>query len=359
MPNAALYGFHNLTNVWDLPTTEVDARLIDDAIVAARNYHNTNTNAALDLFVQRTTEFKLAFRSRSGTRNQPIDEIGRTNPVRVTSDKYDIGLPYIRSGNSWGIDWETRLRLPVSEINDLYSEILTGDRIWLREQIFAAMFNPTPWTFEDPNYGNLNVVPLANNDTVKYLRKGLLTTATDNHFKAQAAAIADASNPFPIARAELVEHPENGLNPVVVHFIASNLVTTAEGLATFYEQSDPNIDDPSAARLVGRLPATVPGNVLGYDQAGGGSWIVEWPEMPSDYIISITTTGDRPLAMREDPLPRLRGFITVAEMEMYPWYKQEFRRHAGFGAWNRVGAVVTRIGDGTYAVPTGYALADV
>lgn len=360
MPNAVLYGFYNLRDHLDLSLAEsnLEPRVIETAIQNSVAYHTRQLDRAMDLFVFPTEEFLLKYRSRTGTRNQGIDEIGSPVPIRIGYTEYEQGLPFRRSANGWGIDWETRQRITPRVINDTLAEILTGDRIWTKDQILSAMFQATDWTFPDPDHGNLTVKPLANGDSVLYVKRGTYVTATDNHFHAQAAGIADATNPFADARADLVEHPEN--TGPVIHFIPDNLVASAQALSTFYTYRDDNLIDSSEPRLVGQLTGIdYPGELIGYDEAGGGSWIVNWPEMPSDYIISITRDGTKPLAMRQDPVRRLRGFFLVQEIDGYPWYKQDFRRHVGFGAWNRVGAVVTRVGNGTYAVPAGLGRTEV
>jgi hypothetical protein len=91
--------------------------------------------------------------------------------------------------------------------------------------------------------------------------------------------------------------------------------------------------------------------VFGYETSG--VWLVEWPAMPANYLIGVTTEGPRPLAMREHPEAQLQGFKRVAERNDHPWYEAQYARFAGFGAWNRVGAVVHYLGNDTYAAPTG------
>ena len=82
---------------------------------------------------------------------------------------------------------------------------------------------------------------------------------------------------------------------------------------------------------------------------------MEWPSLPSDYTISVTTGGEKPIAMREDVEAELRGFKKVAERNDHPWYESQWLRRAGFGAWNRVGALVYRTNNATYAIPTNYS----
>jgi hypothetical protein len=71
-------------------------------------------------------------------------------------------------------------------------------------------------------------------------------------------------------------------------------------------------------------------------------------------MIATMTDGDRPLARREDPEPELQGFNRVAERDDHPYYESQWLRRIGFGARNRVGAFMVRIGNGTYDEPSGY-----
>jgi len=176
--------------------------------------------------------------------------------------------------------------------------------------------------------------------------------ATDNHYLAQAAAIADAADPFPAIYNALVQHPENSGS--VIAFIPTGLKAAVMGLAGFYPASDPNLDlGTGVARLTGNLGVEVPGTLFGYHSAG--VWLVEWPNMPANYIIATMTGGERPVAMREEPEAELQGFRKVAERDDHPFYESQFLRIAGFGGWSRIAAVVYRIGNGTYAAaPTGY-----
>jgi uncharacterized membrane protein len=82
--------------------------------------------------------------------------------------------------------------------------------------------------------------------------------ATDTAFGAQAAGIADATNPYPTIYSELMEHPENGGE--VISFIPTNLVATTEALATYRVVGDPNVQlGANTAQLVGTLNTPIPG----------------------------------------------------------------------------------------------------
>jgi hypothetical protein len=84
-------------------------------------------------------------------------------------------------------------------------------------------------------------------------------------------------------------------------------------------------------------------------------WIVEWPVLPADYGISIVVGVDQPvLRRRQDPEAQLQGFRPVAERADFPYFEEQWFRRCGFGGWNRVRAASFRIGNGAWAIPTGY-----
>lgn len=350
MPNDPLYGFVNLQHLWDERVTAVDVAVIDSAIQQSVDEHNRQLNALLDLFVERTTEFKTKFKTATQTRNQPLDDDGRARPIQVAG-QYELAFPLQESGNAWGANWISRQKMTVAEANRITATLLEGDVRWTRDHILAALFADTPWTFDD-EHGDLTIKGLANGDSDEYLIvEGGDTPATDDHYAAQADPIDDAHDPFPAMYEDLVEHPENSGEPIAL--IPTNQHSAVKNLSDFYPVSDPNIRQGSgSAELVGSLGVTVPGQVFGYHDSG--VWLVHWRSMPASTIVGLMPGGDRPLRMREQPEPDLRGFIRVAERTDHPFWEAQYVRYAGFGAWNRVGAYVIRVGNATYAVPTGY-----
>jgi hypothetical protein len=242
--------------------------------------------------------------------------------------------------------------MTVQEANEITASMLTADLRWIRDHTLAALFANASWTFSDPEHGDLSILGLANGDSVVYqLMNGADVGVTDTHYLAQADAIDDTHDPYPTIHDELLEHPENGGE--VVALIPTGLKAATKGLASFTPEADPNVRPGSATpTLVGNLDVPVPGKVFGYHD--DGVWLVEWRSLPANYIIGVATQGDRALAYREEPEAELQGFRQVATREDHPFWESQWRRTAGFGARNRVGAVVYRIGNASYAVPTGY-----
>jgi hypothetical protein len=224
---------------------------------------------------------------------------------------------------------------------------------WMRRHIWASIFDNVAWTFDDPKHGDLTIQPLANSDTVTYLRTSG-SSSTDEHYLAQAASIDDDNNPFPTIYTELMEHPSNAGGDVVV-FIPTNLKSSVEGLTGFHEVSDPNvIEGIATARLDESRLASIqgPGNkVLGYVD---GCWIVEWGALPDSYMLAHATGGGPVVKMREYPASELQGFFPEQFSPDGNLMEQRMIRYAGFGVSNRIAMVVYYVGGGAYAIPSGY-----
>jgi hypothetical protein len=355
MANQLLYGFLQLKDLATRRVTEVGVQVVNEAIEASVAEYNRQIDAILALFAERTTEFKQRFQASAVTRNQPLDQNGRARPIKPFSS-YDISFPLQESGNAWGANYRTSQKLTVQEANDITATLTGGDVRWVRDHILAAIFANANWTFKDDEHGDLTIKGPANGDTDTYqVQAGADTGATDTHFLAQAAAIADATNPYPTIYTELTEHPENGGD--VIAFIPTALKTTTQALATFYSARDPNLaPGANVTQLTGDLGGIAlpsgQASLLGYEDSG--VWIAEWKTLPSDMIVAVTTDGERPLKMREEPEAVLQGFKKVADRNDHPFYESQYLRIAGFGANNRVGVVVYRIGNASYAVPTNY-----
>lgn len=354
MANQILYGFYNLKDRLADTVQAVGIQVINDAIQMTLDEHNRQMNALLELFAMRTTKAKFRYRTPTAGRLQPTDEQGRAIPVRFGAS-YDVAFPMQRGALAWGQTYEASLKMTVEQANNHMAGMLTADRRWMRDHILAALFPSTSWTYNDADddIGTLTIKGLANGDTDVYaIQTGADAGATDTHILAQANAIGNADDPFQSIKDELLEHPEN--QGEVVALLPTNLVATTRALSGFYPTTDPNIQlGTGVSRLVGDLGIALPGKIFGYHSSG--VWLAEWKSAPSGYIIAACTQGERALAMREEPITQLQGFNRVAESQDFPFYRSDYLRKAGFGANNRVGAVVYRIGNASYAVPTNYS----
>lgn len=345
------YGFYTLRDLFNQRVNEVGVSQVFDAIQQSVDEHNRQMAALLPLFTRQTTDFKVLYETPLAARLQPLDENGRALPIRVTG-RYNVAFPRQMAGSAWTANYITKQKMTVGEANRVTLAMLTADRRWMRDHILAAFFTNASWNFFDEMHGDLTIYGMANSDAVEYsVQIGADQGVTDTHYLFQAAAISDSANPFPTIYQELIEHPENGNGDVIV-LVPTNLKASIEALSTFTKVADPNINPGANEQtLIGSLSTPLPGRIVGYvDQC----WIVEWPSLPSNYMLALITTGERPLSLREEPEAELQGFKQVATRNDHPFYESQWLRIAGFGAWNRVGGLVYRVGTGSYAIPTGY-----
>jgi len=358
MANQVLYGFMNRRDLLDQRVTDATIPEFNAVIDETLAEHNRQLNAVLGLFAERTTNFKERYAAAVLTRSQPLDENGKALPIK-RAGYADVAYPIHASGNAWGANYITRAKMTGVEVQRIVNTLVNGDTRWMRDHLLAALFYGTAggsgWTFNDPLKGSLTVQGLANGDSQTYMiQNGADSGTTDTHILAQADAIADATNPFDDIRDDLLEHPENGGD--VVAFIPSGLKAATQALTSFKDVADPNIRVGNASDvLIGDLGISYPGTLIGYVD---GVYVVEWKALPAGYIVATTTEGEKPLALREEPEAELQGFNRVTDgmaAPDHPFYESQYLRLAGFGARNRVGALVMRVGNGTYAAPTGYS----
>jgi len=267
----------------------------------------------------------------------------------IPSGYYDVALPIQGAGTAWGDNRITRAKMTVDDANRFTWDVMGRDMDWVVRHILAAIFTNVTWTYTDDINGDLVVQPLANADTVVYTFKGG-SSGTDTHFLAQASAIDDTHNPFPAINTELMEHPSNSGQVIV--YVPTNLVATIKALTNFLPAVDPNVQQGLASdRVAVTIDPGVGDTVVGYVD---GCWIVEWKRLPDSYMIAIATGADPAVGMREHPEAELQGLFPEFQNVDGNRQLNKFIRFAGFGIVNRVAALAYRIGNGSYAIPTGY-----
>lgn len=350
--NVVLYGFVGLESHFSEKLEDVNVQVIDDAIRLTLEEHNRQIQAMTgDLFAF-TEQYKVRFQQPGSGTLQPLDEWGNPLPTRPAGF-YDVAFPIQGGGDAYGNNRVTRALQTVADVNRHIADILTRDADWMKRHALAAIFDNTTWSFDDPEHGTLTIEPLANGDTVKYPKRSG-TVATDTHHLAQAAAVADATNPFDDIYTDLAEHPVNAGGQVVA-YIPSNIKADVEGLAGFTEIGDPDITPgANTATVNGRIDRGWGDEVIGKVNK---VWIVEAGILPNNYIVANVRGGGAPvLRAREYPAQSLKGLFRESHSPDGNLLAQRFIRYAGFGAYNRVGAMVyfVEAGDTTYDIPSGY-----
>lgn len=353
MPNNTVaYGFIGLDNIMSSRLNTVNGEIVRSAIGETFQEYNRQATELITTVATRTVKSKRRYTMAGSSTLQPLDEWGNPIPVK-DRPSYDVAFPIQGGGTAWGNNRVSRALMTVQEENDNAVDAMRADADWLIRHALSGLFTNVTYTYQDPLDGALTIQPLANGDSVTYLTKGG-AVAADNHFAAQASAVADATNPFPGIHDELTEHPGNGNS--VISYIPTNIKTAVMGLGEFINAPDPNVNPgANVATLTGNgLQALKMGDeVLGYLKTSK-IWVVEWKKLPDSYIVSLAPDADAPLNMREYDAPELQGFFPEFHSPDGNTQVKRMLRYAGFGASNRVGAHIQRVSNGSYAIPTGY-----
>lgn len=356
---AIKYGLIGAAEAQSERVTTIGVQEVWTDIQGATAEYNRQIDSLFDSVVERMTAHQINFKLTSSSTLQPLDDWGNPQPT-YEDGQYTVAFPIQGAGDAWGNNRVSRALMTVQQVSRQVDKTLRADVDWMRRHLLAAWFTNTTWSYTDDTYGALTIQPLANGDSVTYLRRDG-TSATDNHFLGQANTISNNDNPFPTIYRELDEHPSNS-GPYVA-FVSSNLTDEIEGLDDLIEPDDPSlIISENNTRL--RISVNVDESEYGqgpimwgqrYLGRANGVHAVEWSSLPDNYIVAIAVGAEeKPFGMREYPAQELMGLFPEFNDGDGNSYEFRWLRYAGFGAYNRVAALAMEIGDASYDIPTGY-----
>lgn len=351
--NAITYGFGQLEDVYDRRVADVETERIDDAVYTSAMYHSRDVDALMQAMVEVTTARDGAFELPTTGELQPGSENGTPIPTQ-NYQEITQGYPMWRGMDSFGYNREAYAKITVREMEKQMLAVQSKDARWMIRRMLAAIYTNVSYTFKEKGRTDLTVRGLAvtADGSIFLDENGDLTTA--DHYTGQAAAIADATNPFTANEDILRAHPSN--TGVIVHYIPSGLVATTQALANFYPYNSNNglvdygSDIDLASAGVGRYIG------FGSEVVGvvGEGVIVLSRRLPAGYVVSVVDGVAKPLKMRQEPETSLQGLQVVPIQVDSNFRKFDFYRKAGFAVNNPISMAVREISDATYDIPTGY-----
>lgn len=357
---SGIFGHLNISDSDRVWNATIGQGTIFEAAVQWVNERNAELNAAMSVFVERTTsDHKLRYKLPGGGRLQRRGSDGRYGAVKATG-QWDVAFPLEDLGAmlAWN-DVDIRY-MTVAELERHLLTVVSQNVNTVRFEILKALFNNTQRTFVDPLWGSLSIEPLANNDAVVYPPVlGSESEAADNHYLESGYTVAnmsDTNNPFVTIRDELEEHfgVQEGGNNIAV-FIGNDSRAKSEALTDFTEVEDRFVRPGNDQAIPVGLPAGLPGVVIG---RCSGVWVVEWRWMPATYMLGVHLDAPKPLIRRIDPADTGLGdgLQLVAEDQEFPFADSVWRHRFGVGAGNRLNGVVMEVAaGGSYSIPTGYS----
>ncbi len=335
-------------------------RLVYDAVQAEMTKHNADLDAALSFFLEETTEsFKERFKLPGGGYLQPRG-INATPGAVKAYGSWDVAYPL----NDYGAQLATNdiglAYMSLAELNRHIDTVTLQDKNTIRRELLKALLDGSGYTFNDPIYGNLSVVPLANGDSVVYPPVlGTDSEATENHFIGTnyvVSGISDTNNPCLTVRDELEEHfgtPTGGSD--IVMFVDPTVGVKLEALTDFDPVVNRFVTPGVNTAIPHDLPSNMPGRVLGVCNS---VWIVEWRWLPTAYALAQYIGAPKPLKQRVDPADTGlgQGLQLVATDDDHPFNMAYYRHRFGFGVGNRLNGVALQfVASTSYSSPSGFS----
>jgi hypothetical protein len=356
---AVKYGIISSKQAQSERVTTIGVEVVNADIIEATKIHNDQLSVLLSTTCQKVTAHQINFKQVSSKTLQPLDEWGNPQPTHELG-QYSVAFPIFMGGDAFGTNRVSRAKMTIADVSRQMDSSFRADVDWMRRHLLAAWFTNNTYNFVDDLWGTLVIQPLAlASDNVTYVKKGG-TVATDTHHIAQSNAISDADNPFPTIYAELDEHVGNS-GPYVAYIPTAN-VAAVEALTDLIEPDDPSliISENNTRLRIGVNP-----DISDYDQGPvlfgekylgrvNGVHCVQWASLPTDYIPAHALGAGPFMGWREEPEPELQGFFTEIDPGDGNLLVKRFIRRSGFGVMNRTAAMVMRVGNGSYAEPTGY-----
>ena len=347
------YGFIGLEHLFDQRVKEYGVERVRGLIEKTTETWNAEINAMLAGWTARTTIIKERVELPSSGTLEPLDDSGWGNPSPTREwGYYDSGYPIQGAGAAWGTNRITTAMMTLEEANRQMLAIMRRDATWLRQHMLAAVFSNAEWVYNDKFLGDVTVKPLANNDSVVYLKSGQTNPSTANHFLAQSQAITDAYNPFPTIYDLLQSYPSNS-GPYAV-YVAPNLKPYIEALASFAKVDDADVEPRITRDRLRRTNSSVAlpgGRVYGKTD---DVWVVEWRSLPDNYMVGVSLGAGKFLRMREYDDTSLQGLFPEYHSPDGNLNLNRFLRYCGFGVYNRIAACVYQIGSDAYTTPSGF-----
>lgn len=347
---ASLYGAMGLSDVKNLSVQQLGQRQVFDAITRLLVQYNMELAGLESFFVGGTIEdAQITYVMPGGGEMQESTEFSRPGAVRPPGG-YPVGFEIRDARDQVAWDDIALAYATVETVQAVVDNIMIRHTNWVRRMLLRSVLNNVNRTTLDPQFGQVTVKPLANGDSDTYSMYGA-DVATDTHYIASnMASISDANNPFPTYYTEIAEHVGD---TTVVALVNPVQAAQVKALTAFVEVSDPRVRVVSGVEAI--APGiSVPGNIIGLVE---NVWISEWRGMPAGYTFLRDMDGPAPLLKRIDrvDLPGRGELALVATQQEFPLQESFWRDRHGYGAANRVNAMVGQITGAAYVIPTGYA----
>jgi hypothetical protein len=323
----------------------------------ALDAHNAAVQEMMRKLAVETVERQETYGAETGGDMQRADEFTRA-PTQKAARKGKVAYPFDLFQHPVGFTREYILRATVGDF--LLRELNGRSRhlTRIRREIKRALFSPTNETFYDYLTDDLDLIvrrlvngdgePIPGNDagvtfdasTHSHYR-GTTSVSGSGLETALKAMIDDVAEHDHVDGMEMNVAREN---EAVVRALPSFLPYVEQGVVAGTAEDRANGTAPNRLtnRPIGRFH-------------GAEVWTRTW--VPADYYQAYAAADpNKPLRMRVDPLPQLRGLQLAAKVEIFPLRADFYEARFGIGVRNRTNSAVLYANAGSggvYTAPAG------
>jgi hypothetical protein len=327
-------------------------------IMDALEAHNRLVSGMLVELADETDERQETYGADTGGKMKRAEEHGRV-ATEKGHRKGKVAYPFYLFQHAIGFTREYMLRAKVSDLLEKELGARTRHLSTLRDDIRRALFLPTNETVYDTLRGDdleLVVRRLLNADGEPIPTSDAGTTFSGDTHTHYVATTSVSGQGLADALAALIDN-------VVEHDHVDDLrlnisqqdegtVTALPGFLKYVEEGV--VAGTANERADGVKPRRIVNRPIGRFR-GAEVWTRTW--VPAGYYHAYAAADRRkPLAMRVDPLPQLRGLKLAPTIDLYPLRADYYEARFGFGVKTRTnGAVLwANAGSGSvYAAPAG------
>jgi hypothetical protein len=360
---AGLLGNLNMADT-DRPFTIVEGQQVvygETEKIFAR--WTQDMTASLELFVQEVTEnFQERYKLPGSGFSQEEDKAGGAAPSAAVkaSGFWQTAYPLRQYGDSMSYDDVVLGYMTVKEFENHLQTIINRNNNTVFGSILKALFNNSSYVFQDPIHAALTIQCLANGDGTNYPPVyGSVVDAPANNYLAPnftESQISDTNDPYALIRNALEPHfgfPQGG-SPIIA--LVNTTACPATRLLTDFDQFTNRYILPggNVSTLIDLPEAFQGGRIVGVCD---GVVIIEWPRIPSGWILGLHLDAPRPLKQRKDPEKTkiATGLQMVTRDMAHPWQTTRWRHRFGVAVGNRLNGVAIALnGTNAYSVPAIY-----
>lgn len=356
-----LLGHLNMADT-DYPFTIVNGQevMYAEAQKVFQRY-NADFEAAQSLFVQGQTEnFKERHKLPGSGYLEEEDAGGNAGPSSSAkaAGSYDVAYPLKQYGRAFSFDDVVLGYMSLMEFENHLQTIINMNNDLGFNLILKPLFNNVAQTFQDVQHGALTIQCGANQDGTLYPPVfGSIVDAQANNYLAPnyiESAISDANNPYKLIRDTLEPHygfPQGG-SPIIA-LVNTSAVSTSKLLTNFDEFTNRYlIPGANITTLTGLPEGFQGGRIVGVSD---GVVIVEWPRIPTGWMLGMHMDAPKPLKRRVDPARTgiAPGLKMVSKDMEFPFHNNRWRNRLGYGVSERLNIVAVALnGTPSYTVPT-------